>query len=898
MQDGHPDAGRRRALVAGVLAIVFAVLPAFPAVAAEPTFTLEGGGFGHSVGMSQFGAYGMSREGYTWEEIMTHYFTGATPADVSASLSSQPIWVNLTMEQQVLSLTVRSIGSGPNSPVTVTSTAGSVVVTSGQTVTVTRLDNGKCRVEAPGGTFNGPCTIDAEWDGFSGSPTAAVILDGCTLMNWNLTTGSQLQPCTYARGGLRIRPDNNTNKVNLSVEIDMEDYVLGISEMPYFWSDSGGMAALEAQAVAARSYAYSKVLARAAPEDRPWCWCSIYDTTVDQSYVGWGHGTQAWIDAVRNTAGKVMNHPSAAAGGQLVPIPTYYSSSTFGWTENSEDGFTSSVPYLRSVDDHWSQLPGIGNSHARWTRQYSGSQLAAKLPGMSTVTGLAITKCSTTGAALEITFQGSGGPRAYKTRDLRGLLSLKSMQVFNVGAPDLGTPPCAGPEGGSAPTAGPVVFLSAVFDDDNVGDSFGDADGLAECGETIEMFTTVRNEGAALTGVTMAVATNHPSIVVKWNSTSGAAKAPAGGTTVNTDDWDLAIDPNAPAGLQVTVTITVRAKEGGPWIVEAPLSVACDRNIPGAATGVPDIDGDGIDDLGILYTDPDGVLRFVVKSGSNGSDLAAAEVGTGLDPVGMTVVSNFGGSPAAELAMLVDDLATGQARVLVFDAGTGQKLSTLRLGRNPSRGVQIHSVSSFAGSPADELAVMIRRPSGRTVLFSIDAATGEKVARDGFSSKNDVLTFVVAADSGRTAADDYAVLLVRDSGRVRVKVVDGKNGKPVSTLRLGASVIPVGVASADGFLAVVGSKDGSIVVATASTKRYFSGSEVVDVTVAAGELVLLIRDGSTARVARFRGLEAIGSSEFPGIDALALVVVQGRTGVLHDRGGSAWVSFPDAEYSA
>jgi SpoIID/LytB domain protein len=830
---------------------------------------------------------------------MTHYFTGAVPGDVSPGLAAEPIWVNLTMERQVLSLTVRSIGPAPNAPVTVSSSAGSVVATPGQTFTVTRNNNGNCRVDAPGGTFTGPCTIDAEWDGFSGSPTAGVILDGCTLMNWNLISGGQSQPCTYARGGLRIRPDNNTNTVNLSVEIDMEDYILGVSEMPSFWSGSGGMAALEAQAVAARSYAYSKIIARAAPENRPWCWCSIYDTTVDQSYVGWGHGTQAWIDAVSNTEGKVMTHPSATSGGQLIPIPTYYSSSTFGWTENSEHGFSSFVPYLRSVDDHWSQLPDVGNSNARWTRQFTGSQLASRLPGMSTVTDLAITKCSTTGAALEITFYGSGGPRVYKTRDLRGLLSLKSMQVFNVGSPTPGAPPCTGSGGGSPPpTSGPVVFVSASLDDDNLGDSFGNDDGLADCGETIEMLTTVRNEGSRLTGVRMAVATGHPSVTVRWNGTATAANAPAGGTTTNNDDWDLKIAPDAPAGLQTVVTVTVTAKEGGPWVIEVPLTVHCDRDVPGAATGIPDANGDGVEDLGIVYTDQNGMLRFVVKSGANGTQISSGTVGNGLEPVAITVVRHFGGSFAAELAILVGDSATGQARVLVFDSGTGAKLSTLRLGNKPAKGLQVHSLPSFGGSPADEIAVLIRRENGRTALLTVDAATGERVASNGFNAKNDVLTFVVAADSGRTAADDYAVLMVRANGRVRVVVADAKNGKTISTLHLSSRVTPVGVASASGFLAVVGTRDGSIIVATASSKRFIAGSEVVDVTVSDGELLLLVRDGSIARVARFEGLQAVESSEFPGIRALALVVVEGRAGVLHDGGGSASVTFAHAEYSA
>ena len=36
--------------------------------------------------------------------------------------------------------------------------------------------------------------------------------------------------------------------------------------------DSGGQAALEAQAVAARSYAYARLLTRGTPQSRPWCW--------------------------------------------------------------------------------------------------------------------------------------------------------------------------------------------------------------------------------------------------------------------------------------------------------------------------------------------------------------------------------------------------------------------------------------------------------------------------------------------------------------------------------------------------------------------------------------------------------------------------------------------------
>jgi SpoIID/LytB domain protein len=430
--------------------LVFAVVPSRDADAAGDTITFAGGGWGHSVGMSQYGALGMSQEGATWQEILTHYFTGVTPAAVSDALAAQPVWVNLMMENASVTVRVRSIG--PNSP-SATFRVGSQTMTAapGQQVTIVRIAGGGCRLDGPTGSINGDCYVDVEWDGWADTPATAVELGGCALTNWNAPGGSVSQPCTYARGTLHVRPDNNTNTLDTSIEIDVEDYVLGISEMPYGWANIGGAAALQAQAVAARSYVYARARWRGAPEGRPWCWCQVYDTTYDQNYVGWGHGTQSWVDAVQSTAGQILTHPSVTSGGQLVPIETFYSSSTFGRTENSENSFTATVPYLKSVDDHWSLLPSVGNPRGNWTKQFSGAGLAALLPGMNTVTGAEITTCSATGAALEITFFGSGGPRTFHTRTLRGTLSLLSQQVVSVSGPN-GVTTCTQPEAATTTT--------------------------------------------------------------------------------------------------------------------------------------------------------------------------------------------------------------------------------------------------------------------------------------------------------------------------------------------------------------------------------------------------------------------------------------------------------------
>ena len=44
---------------------------------ANTSFTFKGSGWGHGVGMSQYGAKGMAEAGYTYDEILTHYFSGA-----------------------------------------------------------------------------------------------------------------------------------------------------------------------------------------------------------------------------------------------------------------------------------------------------------------------------------------------------------------------------------------------------------------------------------------------------------------------------------------------------------------------------------------------------------------------------------------------------------------------------------------------------------------------------------------------------------------------------------------------------------------------------------------------------------------------------------------------------
>ena len=62
------------ALVGGLVGLSVSNAP--PAAAAPSTFHIEGGGFGHGVGMSQYGALGYAQQGWAANDILTHYYTG------------------------------------------------------------------------------------------------------------------------------------------------------------------------------------------------------------------------------------------------------------------------------------------------------------------------------------------------------------------------------------------------------------------------------------------------------------------------------------------------------------------------------------------------------------------------------------------------------------------------------------------------------------------------------------------------------------------------------------------------------------------------------------------------------------------------------------------------------
>jgi len=131
----------------------------------------------------------------------------------------------------------------------------------------------------------------------------------------------------YYGGGIEIKKDYDTNiqiKVDGYGSFSLEEYAKRIYEVPNGWGDKGGMAALKAQAVAARSYA----LARTNNGTN-----SICATEACQVFKPSPKGGN-WEQAVNETKGWVL-----VAGGQ--PFSAWYASTSGGYQESySAQGYT------------------------------------------------------------------------------------------------------------------------------------------------------------------------------------------------------------------------------------------------------------------------------------------------------------------------------------------------------------------------------------------------------------------------------------------------------------------------------------------------------------------------------------------------------------------------------
>lgn len=133
---------------------------------------------------------------------------------------------------------------------------------------------------------------------------------------------------------IKVNDSNGFNSGNIIWTGSLEDYVSRIYEVPDVWGDQGGMEALKAQAIAARSYAL------ASTNNGQDSICATQSCQVFQTNPKGGH----WADAVGQTSGQVM-----VQGGQ--PIKAWFSSTHGGYVFSSGDiGWSQTSFTKRAVD--------------------------------------------------------------------------------------------------------------------------------------------------------------------------------------------------------------------------------------------------------------------------------------------------------------------------------------------------------------------------------------------------------------------------------------------------------------------------------------------------------------------------------------------------------------------
>ncbi|QNI59638.1 stage II sporulation protein D [Synechococcus sp. BIOS-U3-1] len=200
-------------------------------------------------------------------------------------------------------------------------------------------------------------------------------------------------------------------------QLGIETYLPSVvgSEMPAKWP----LAALQAQAVAARTYALRQ-RGRKADFD-------VKATVSSQVYKGIESETPKTREAVATTRSLVLVH-----GGRL--INAVFHSSSGGSTEPSGEVWQNQLPYLVSVEDHDQHSP----VH-RWNQRFEVADLRRRFEETGGVERLSVLSTSSTGRVRSARIQGPLGSLVLTGRQLRQRLGLKSTMVsFSLLQGDLG----------------------------------------------------------------------------------------------------------------------------------------------------------------------------------------------------------------------------------------------------------------------------------------------------------------------------------------------------------------------------------------------------------------------------------------------------------------------------
>lgn len=328
--------------------------------------TFYGKGWGHGIGLSQWGAQGWAQGAagvrLNGEQIVQKYFPGAQLSKQPAEL---PIRVLLSAPSTgCVSRTIQDVAR--------MSSAGGMLL----------VDNDQpSKVYADVGP-NSPLTFYADGPMIEVWSSRGFVLRGPGTVT--LVPKQWWDPIAIAQKGLSYRGNllvqsRDEGFLRVVNYVSSDDYMLGAlpGEMPNYWE----MEALRAQAIAARTYAAWR---QSTAGDRTW---DVRDDTADQCYGGRTFEGPRTTAAVASTASTILTYDgkpiralySSASGGISENVGCVLDAVKVGITWQCADGY----PYMGVVPDPAElaarDIRGPNPQDTLWSKSFTGSEIRKQI---------------------------------------------------------------------------------------------------------------------------------------------------------------------------------------------------------------------------------------------------------------------------------------------------------------------------------------------------------------------------------------------------------------------------------------------------------------------------------------------------------------------------------------
>ena len=214
------------------------------------------------------------------------------------------------------------------------------------------------------------------------------------------------------RGSITLQSLTESD-ITIINELPFDQYLYSVvpSEMPYSWHTE----ALKAQAVAARNYA---IVTMGRHTAHGFDLCS---TEHCQAYNGVAQENSRTTEAINATKGKILTYD-----GKLVT--TYFHSSSGGHTEDIENIWGGSLPYIKGVEDQYS----LGSPNDNWTLKLDKAEIKDKLAksgiDLGDIIDIKPLECSSYGRVTKLEIKGVKDTKIFEREKIRTVLGSKALK--------------------------------------------------------------------------------------------------------------------------------------------------------------------------------------------------------------------------------------------------------------------------------------------------------------------------------------------------------------------------------------------------------------------------------------------------------------------------------------